>query len=96
MLSFRTGLAKPNLGLFLASPLIRNGLNEGRHMVFIGDQFEKDILPAQLLGVDAVLLKHKPKYAVPYWQQTSPRIGMASDFSQLSELLYSRHMTGTS
>jgi FMN phosphatase YigB (HAD superfamily) len=90
VLSYDVGLAKPNLGLFLHSKWISQAHAERRRTVLVGDQFDKDIVPAQLLGFDAVLLKHGSKAQKPCWHRTHPAIGMAASFAQLSVLLNQR------
>lgn len=57
LLSCDVGFTKPDPRLPLASGLVRKAVAAGRLCV-IGDQFDTDILVAQILGADAILVRN--------------------------------------
>lgn len=90
ILSCEHGLTKPHLGLFLRSNHVSTAFANGTCGLIIGDQFEKDIMPAQLLGFDAILIRHFRPSRPSMWSRCSPKIGMASSFQDAMDLLESR------
>jgi glycerate kinase len=90
VLSYEHGYVKPNPALYLRSKWIRRAKEERIPTIVIGDQFAKDILPAQLLGFDGILLQHRKRQAKSVWYPTSPPIAACSTFEAALDLVTQR------
>ena len=90
VLSYQCGVVKPNPALFLRSSWFRKAKQEGIPAFVVGDQFEKDILAAQILGVESIHLRHKERPSPALWYACTPAIGVSNDFSGALELIEQR------
>ena len=87
VLSYEVGVVKPSPALYMSSPWFRRAKGDGIRAFVVGDQFEKDILAAQILRVDSILLKHKARPSRPRWYPCAPAIGSCNDFAGALELI---------
>ncbi len=87
LLSCEVGFTKPDPRLLLASHVVRKA-DSRQQVCIIGDQFDTDILAAQILGFDSILLRN-PSQSEPQakWQMCRPRIARAHTYSEVRYLL---------
>lgn len=93
LLSCEVGFTKPDPRLLLKSERVRDASTTGQVCV-VGDQFDTDILTAQILGFDAILLRKKDQESTTgdpapraEWQQCRPRIARSESFIDVARLL---------
>jgi len=88
-ISCEVGWVKPNPRIFLASPVVREVWRNGEPMCVIGDQFDADILAAQILGADAIWfrLDRSKSELGGRRQECGPAIAVARNYAEVNQLL---------